>query len=114
MLFPIKAVEWIKVNQPHGNMFNSYNWGGYLDWHLPEYPVFVDGRTDLYDDQVLNEYLEVTHGNQGWNQILDKYGVNFVFIESESLLSKILSTSKSWELVYQDNLAVVYMRASPP
>ena len=114
ILFPTKAVEWIKVNQPHGNMFNSYNWGGYLDWHLPEYPVFVDGRTDLYDDQVLNEYLEVTHGNQGWNQILDKYGVNFVFIESESLLSKILSTSKSWELVYQDNLAVVYMRASPP
>lgn len=114
MLFPAKAVEWIKFNQPHGNIFNSYNWGGYLDWYLPEYPVFVDGRTDLYDDQVLNEYLEVAHGDQGWNQILDKYRVNFVLIESESLLNKTLTASKSWELVYQDDLAVIYVRASPP
>ena len=29
-------------------MFNSYNWGGYLMFKLPDYPVFVDGRTDLY------------------------------------------------------------------
>lgn len=114
MLFPARAVKWIKFNQPHGNMFNSYNWGGYLDWHLPEYPVFVDGRTDLYDDQVLNEYLEVAHEDQGWNQILDKYRVNFVLIERGSLLSKTLNTSKSWELVYQDDLAVIYVRASPP
>ena len=28
-----------------GPMYNSYNWGGYLVWALPEEPVFVDGRT---------------------------------------------------------------------
>jgi hypothetical protein len=49
-LFPVDAVEWIRANQPPGKLFNSYNYGGYLIWHLRDYPVFVDGRTDLFGD----------------------------------------------------------------
>ncbi len=113
-LFPVEAINWIKTNQPQGNMFNSYNWGGYLDWHLPEYLVFVDGRTDLYDDFILKEYITVYQGNQGWNLILDKYQIHFVLIEKESPLSSALYTSTEWQQAYQDDLAVVYIRSNLP
>jgi hypothetical protein len=52
---PMEAIEQIKSRQPPGNLFNSYNWGGYLIWELPEYPVFIekDGskrlRTGIFD-----------------------------------------------------------------
>jgi hypothetical protein len=54
----VKVLPTIPV--PHDErMFNSYNWGGYLLWELPEYPVFIDGRTDLYDDELVEEWLRV-------------------------------------------------------
>jgi hypothetical protein len=57
--FTVEAVEWIRGNQPPGKLFSSYNRGGYLLWNLPEYPAFVDGRTDPCNDQVLEEHLQI-------------------------------------------------------
>jgi hypothetical protein len=56
---PVDAVAFIKQKSPPGRLFNSYNWGGYLLWELPEYPVFIDGRTDLYNDDVISQWLQV-------------------------------------------------------
>ena len=41
---PANAVEWLTENQVSGHLFNSYNWGGYLAWSLPQSPVFIDGH----------------------------------------------------------------------
>ncbi|MGQ0603684.1 MAG: hypothetical protein ACT4QE_18540, partial [Anaerolineales bacterium] len=56
---PVGAADFIRRERPLGPLFNSYNFGAYLMWALPEYPVYVDGRTDLYDDAFLREYLSV-------------------------------------------------------
>jgi hypothetical protein len=43
------------------NLFVYYDWGGYAIWKLyPEYRVFVDGRADLYGDELLSQGTE--HG----------------------------------------------------
>jgi hypothetical protein len=67
-LFPVEAVEWLRSNQPPGKLFNSYNFGGYLIWNLPAYPVFVDGRTDLFGDELLREYLHIWSGKKAGRQ----------------------------------------------
>ena len=96
-----------------GPMFNSYDWGGYLMWTLyPDYPVFVDGRTDLYDDAFLRDYLKVAWARPGWPDVLDRYGVNFIFIESDSVLATVLATDTAWTRVYADDRAVVFQRQS--
>ncbi len=56
---PTGAVQFLKENHPGGNLFNSYNQGGYLIWALPEYPVFIDPRTDLYNDELIQLWLKV-------------------------------------------------------
>ncbi|RLD11536.1 MAG: hypothetical protein DRI56_00975 [Chloroflexota bacterium] len=106
-IFPVDAVAWIDENRPERNMFNDYNWGGYLVWHLRDYPVFVDGRTDLYGDEVLGEYLSVMQGNAAWQDILKKYNVRLVLVPtSDFALSRF--SEAGWELVYEDDLAVVF------
>jgi hypothetical protein len=110
VIYPDQAVNWIRANRPSGRMFNSYNWGGYLDWTLPDYQVFVDGRTDLYDDELLNEYLRVAAGENGWETILDDYQVNLVFIEKGSGLVGQLEYSEEWVKSYQDEKSVIFMR----
>jgi hypothetical protein len=108
--FPVEAVGWIEKNQPPGNLFNAYNWGGYLLWNLPEYPVFVDGRTDLYNDVVLEEYLQITAGKAGALKLLDARSVNLVLVEADSGLSRVLEANPDWQRTFWDNSAVVFVR----
>lgn len=42
--YPEQAVAYLNLNKCNGNVFNSYNFGGYLIWQLPEQKVYIDGR----------------------------------------------------------------------
>jgi hypothetical protein len=114
-ILPLDAVVWIQEHRPRGPMFNSYNWGGYLIWHLwPDYEVFVDGRTDLYGDELLNQYLQVRFARPGFQEVLDEYGVNFLLVEAEGFTDNFLTLDDGddWTLVYSDDVAVIYVRES--
>lgn len=108
---PVQAAAYMRQEQPPQPIFNSYNWGGYLMYVLPEYPVFVDGRTDLYgDDFLTNRYFQTATGGPGWRDTLAEYGVNTVIIENGSGLARSLGDDADWRLAHEDDLAVVYVR----
>ena len=88
---PIGAVAYLNDNKPEGRLFNPYNWGAYLLWALPGYPVFVDGRTDLYNDEIINKWLSVVRVEDGWQDILEEYDINLVLIEPGSMLDRTLA-----------------------
>ncbi len=108
---PVGAVEWIRRHHPAGEMFNPYNWGGYLIWALwPDYRVFVDGRTDLYGDALLRQYLEVQLGRPGFQDVLAEHRINLVLTYPDDGLSLQLACSGEWQEVYRDGVAVVWVR----
>jgi len=109
---PLEAVEWIREHRPAGPMFNSYNWGGYLIWQLwPGYLVFVDGRTDLYGDELLGQYLQVRFAQPGFLEVLDEYGANFVLTEAGGFTDNFLALDgDGWTLAYSDDVAAIYVR----
>jgi hypothetical protein len=108
---PVGAVEWMRQHRPSTEMFNPYNWGGYLVWALwPDYRVFVDGRTDLYGDDLLRQYLEVQLGRPGFQDVLAEYDVNLVLTYPDDGLSLQLACSGEWEEVYRDEVAVIWVR----
>ncbi len=110
-ILPLGAINWIEQNRPAREMFNSYNWGGYLMWRLwPQYPVYADGRTDVYDDVFLREYLRVTQAQDDWQAVLERRKVGFVLIEAGSGLDTALRRESGWHEVYRDSLAVIYVR----
>ena len=108
---PTAAVQFIEQNKPAGPLFNSYNWGGYLIYRLwPAYPVYIDGRTDLYEDSFMRRYISVMAADEGWQQTLDEDGINLVLIESNSVLAKFMAEQPAWAELYRDDMAVVYAR----
>jgi hypothetical protein len=108
---PAKAVQFIQENKPAGPLFNSYNWGGYLIFKLwPDYPVYIDGRTDLYDDAFIRRYLNAVAGGEGWQKTLDQDDINLVLIESDSTLARFLKGDPAWDILYQDTMATVFAR----
>jgi len=109
--FPAGAVAYLQSHDLPGEMFNSYNWGGYLIWKLyPGRRVFIDGRTDLYDDAFIRRYLDVTWAGAGWEETLRQYHVGYVLVEADSFLSRYLATQPAWQEAYRDTVAVIYMR----
>ena len=106
---PVGAVEYIRQAMLPGRLFNSYNWGGYLLWELPEYPVFIDGRTDLYNDEIINQWLQVVRGESGWLEALDRWEVRLVLLEPRMPVVSLLP-GQGWWLLYADGTAVVYGR----
>jgi hypothetical protein len=106
---PVKAVEYLRQKRPPGRLFNTYNWGGYLLWALPEYPVFIDGRTDLYNDDVIGEWLKVVRVETGWEMVLDHWDVNLILLETGTPAVHSLETA-GWRLLYRDEISVVYGR----
>ncbi len=110
--FPVQLAAFLRTTPPPGRMFNSYNWGGYLMFAAPNVPVYVDGRTDLYDDAFLREYLSVVFVREGWAETLDAQGIDFVAIEGQSVLAAMLRTMpQRWaERQFDDGRSALFVR----
>ena len=50
--FPVNAINYLRHDPVPGPLYNNLNWGGFLMWYLPELPVSIDGRNDLYGDKL--------------------------------------------------------------
>ncbi len=106
---PERSAAWLEANQPRGRIFNSYNWGGYLTWRARDYPVFIDGRADLYGDALIQEWMEISRGTEKGLALLDLYQINLVYLEpGHALLSKL--SPQMWKKTYSDSQIVIYQR----
>jgi hypothetical protein len=106
---PVAAIDWMLENNLHGRVFNEYNWGGYLIWRTQELPVFVDGRTDLFGDQIMGEWLTIVQAGEGWRENLDQWRVDFVLVDPGRPLAKALPEA-GWKMLYSDTQAVLFTR----
>lgn len=110
---PVKAVEYIKAHHLTGNMVNGYGYGGYLIWALPEHPVFIDGRADLYEwAGVLANYRKWGLLQADPNVLLNKYNIGFCLMERDSPMAFVLPLMPEWKEVYSDNTSVIFVRRS--
>lgn len=109
---PVEAAEYLTQNvdpATAGPMFNTYNWGGYLMFAAPQFPVFVDGRTDLYDDALLTEWLNTLLARD-WQATFAKWNIRLVVIEKDSALAGVLRAEPGWREVHQDAKAAIFRR----
>ncbi len=109
---PVAAVDYLLELEPEGQLFNAYNWGGYILFRTPQFPVFIDGRTDLYDEFV-RTYVRIATASIGWRDLLEDYNVNTVLVEVGSGLDATLRDEPGWRLAYVDDLAVIHLRETP-
>ena len=109
--WPVEAVRQLNASALKGNLFNDYNWGGYLIFKARQHPVFIDGRTDLHRD-TLPDYVAAL-GGPGWREIFAKWDIGIALIESTSYLAAQLETADAWRREYTDDMASIFVRAEP-
>ena len=109
--YPSRAVEFLDSSPQPGRLFVYYDWGGYAIWKLyPQYRVFVDGRADLYGDELLHQFQEMWQVRTDWRRDLDSWGVQSVLVPPSSALSEALLLDPNWRVNYQDSQAIVFLR----
>lgn len=110
---PVNAVEYIQANHLSGPMLNDHVFGGYLMWAAPEHPVFLDGRTDVFEwTGVFGEFGAWATLQTDPHALLDKYDVNFCLLSRDSSMVRVLPLLPEWKTVYADKNAVVIQRVS--
>ncbi|MYD08814.1 MAG: hypothetical protein F4X02_02105 [Chloroflexi bacterium] len=108
--YPLGALRYLQAATAPGHLFNSYKWGGYLIFHAPDLPVFIDGRTDLYRD-LLSDYVAAATGGPEWRAVFARHEIGSALIERESPLAAQLEAADEWRLEYQDAVASVFLRS---
>ena len=108
---PVGAVAFIEQHHLRGPIINAYGFGGYLIWAAPEYPVFVDGRTDIFEwTGVLRRYGDWATRKSPPADLLDQYGVNLCLFAPDSPIVPSLQRLPGWTQVYSDKNAVIFIR----
>ena len=110
----VAAVEFLKREQIPGNMFDNDEFGDYTIYAAwPRYHVFVDGRLDMYGSERLKEYNKVVNFEAGWESVMKKYDINWVFYTANSPLCRYLRDRVGWRLIYADKVANIFVRDIP-
>jgi hypothetical protein len=107
---PADAVTWMDAHDPGTRMFNRYEWGGYIGQHRPDHLIFMDGRADLYGDQLLQMYVGII-GLHGDPQItFDRYRIDYAVFPPDTPLAGWFDSSADWQRVYLDATAGIWVR----
>lgn len=113
--FPCKAVAFLQEEKVTGNFYNTYEWGGFLEWQLPKAKFFVDGRMPAWPTpsgkSPYTIYLETLQTQPGWQETLKKHKISYLFIQNGNALDLRLKNDPGqypWKEIYRDGKGVIY------
>lgn len=111
--YPVRASEYIRQHGLPMPLFNSYAWGSFLTWYLPEYPVAIDGRRDLYaDDQAVN-YFRVMKAEMPYQDYSPMSLARTLLLNRTEVMAEALRTLPGFQVAYEDEISVVLLRDRP-
>ena len=111
--FPVAAVDALEELDPDARVLAEYHWGGYVINRLYDTGarVFVDGRNDMYDEQILEDYVRIRNAELGWEDLLASYGADAILLPPETALVSGAAQDAGWCEVHRDNVGVMLLVA---
>jgi hypothetical protein len=107
----------LRRDEGQGRIFSRFEWGEYLGWSLaPRYKVFMDGRIEIFPDDVWQDFSAVTRGRADWERILDRYGVDYLILDSSGFNADLLPQvreSNVWEEWATSGNAILFRKRPP-
>jgi hypothetical protein len=103
---------------PQGHVLNDLSWGGFLEWNDSNASVFIDSRSEIYDEWgVLADYIDAETIRRPF-EVLDRYRIQVVLFPKNERLSYLLARSRDhssgWVVGYEDANSIVFERKVVP
>lgn len=107
--FPLGALARLQ-ELPAGHTFNTYEWGGFMQFYTPQFPTFVDSRTDIFIQHgVLPQYLNAIKGGDTF-ETLKNYDIRYALLPPNTAMTALLAHSGEWREDYSDDHSVLFSR----
>jgi hypothetical protein len=114
--YPVASLDLLASADPDARVLADYGWGGYVISRI--YPaggrVFVDGRNDMYDQSILEDYSAVRAADPGWEEIVDRYEVDALLFPPGVTITRGPAQAAGWCEAYGDEVQVLLLRQCPP
>ncbi len=119
---PAGAAEFIQRENLPGEIFNTYNEGGYLVWKLgPERRDYIDGRAIPFGPEIFHHeavLLTSSLDSEVWQREAEQHNINTILLplgryDGALEAIKTFCGSTSWRPVYFDELGAVFVRRKP-
>lgn len=115
------AVDFIKVNNVQGPMFNNFDIGSFLIWKLyPDHKVFVDGRPEAYSVKFFQEvYIPMQESSEIWNKYSEQYGINYIVFDLNDgtpwgqTFTYLIQKNPKWVTIFKDERTIVLIKEAP-
>jgi hypothetical protein len=83
-------------------LFQPQPWGSWFEFALPDLPVVIDSRIELFPVEVWDAYERVAAGVEGWQEQLADWHVTMTVVAAgDTGLSERLSAA-GWRVAYED------------
>jgi hypothetical protein len=112
---PTRIAEAAATLPEGARMFVFQPWTGYVAWRLwPHQQSMTDARFEAHPSWVWDEYQAVSTGRADWEQILQRYQVEYLVLEGQqqAFLADLALQTGRWVPLYRDEIGVILARAN--
>jgi hypothetical protein len=111
--FPVEGINRLQAIKPDARVLAEYGWGGYVihELYAGGGRVFVDGRNDMYDQQILEDYDAIKAADPGWEELANSYGVDALLLGPDATVTRGPAVAGGWCEEYRDANEVLYLRS---
>jgi hypothetical protein len=87
-------------------------WGSWFEFAVPDVPLFVDPRIELFPQSVWEDYTTLRISRDGWQRVLDRWDADAIVIDTRDwTLGDRLASDPSWRLAYRDHDGELFVRS---
>lgn len=95
--------------RPGDRLLNPQPWGSWFEFALPDLPVAVDSRIELFPVAVWGAIDAVEAGRDGWDQQLGDWGVTIAAVRAEDTGLSSRLAAAGWTRAYADDDGTVFL-----
>lgn len=110
---PIIATEWLREHPELPDpIWADLSFSSYMVYALPERPVWIDTRFEVYPPEHWENYEAVNNASWNWESLLDADQINVLMLSqmAQDELINAVNASEDWCQLHQDEQANIYAR----
>lgn len=116
-VYPVRAIQFLKLNSIKGNLLVPFDWGEYAIWKLyPDSKVSIDGRFDtVYPVDVINDHFNGAKSEEGLHSLINKYPTDIILARRDPFSQRMINDlTDDWIYIYSDKISMIFLKDGRP